>query len=99
MGVVISLDRRSEVVEVPRSRLSAAAENAVAASRMASEAIDRALSHLWSGNRAGAIHELHRIGFELQGRAEALAALTRLADSAPAICPDDAASPGHGAAA
>lgn len=99
MNNVIRFDRRSEMIEVPRSRMSAAAENAVAASRMASDAIERAIAHLWGGNRAAAIHELQRIGFELQGRAEALSALAQLAESAPTICPDNAATPGHGRAA
>lgn len=79
----VDQDARSQVVHVTRAALSAASENALAASDMASAAIDRALGHAWSGNRAALVNELGRIGFELQGRREALAQLTRFAEYAP----------------
>lgn len=95
---VIYLDGRSASIHVPRASLSAAAEDALAASRMAQEAIERAERHIWSGHRAGVLHELGRIGFELQARLEALSSLTTLAESS-ATCPDHQAKPGHGRAA
>ena len=77
-------DRRSQVVHVTRSTLREA-ENALAASDMANAALDRALGHAFGGNRAALVNELNRIGFELQGRREALAALSRFAEWAP-VC-------------
>lgn len=99
--VIPLFDRRSEQVAVSRAALSAASENALASNRSAQEAVDRALSHVWANQRAAAVHELSRIGFELQGRLEALANLTRMAEAAPALteCPDGVAAPSHGAAA
>ena len=94
---VIYMDRRSAGIHVARSTLAAAAEDALAASRMAQSAIERAERHAWSGHRAGVIHELGRIGFELQARLEALSTLTELAESS-ATCPDHQAKPGHGRA-
>ena len=84
-GKVISLadhDRRSQVVHVTRSSLREA-ENALAASDMADAAVERALGHAFSGNRAALVNELNRIGFELQGRRKALATLSRFAEYAP----------------
>jgi hypothetical protein len=95
---LIYLDRRSETIHVSRSALSAASENALAGSRMAHNAIEKALDHVWGNNRAGVIHELGRALFEIDGRLEALLNLTNLAEST-AECPDDIAQLGHGAAA
>lgn len=99
LAPIIPIDRRSQQIVVSRSALSAAAENALAASRLAEEAIQRAIGHLFADNRAAAVNELNRIGFELQGRAEALEHLTALAEKAPTYCPDEITEPGHGRAA
>lgn len=91
MGTVSRIDRRTVEVHVPRGSLSRAAENALAGSRMAQDAIERATDHIVAGDDAAALHELGRIGFELQGRTKALMALTRLAEQATA-CPESAAA-------
>jgi hypothetical protein len=95
---LIYLDRRSETIHVSRSALSAASENALAGSDMALSAIDRAVGHVWSGNRAALLNELGRIGFELTERRDALANLTRMAEESH-TCPDHITEPGHGKAA
>lgn len=73
----------SPVVHVTRAALSAAAENALAASDMAEAAIARAEGHAFGGNRAALVNELNRVGFELAHRREALTRLTRMAETAP----------------
>lgn len=98
MGSVTSIDRRVEQIHVKRSALGVAVENAAAANAMIAAAIDKALSHAWSGNRAGVVHELGRIGFEAQARHAALLVLTNLSETAT-VCPDGIAAPNHGAAA
>ena len=95
---VIRMDRRTVAIHVPRAALAAASENALAASRNVADALERAQAYIWTGNRAGLVHELSRIGHEVEGRTEALANLARLAESA-AECPDGVAAPSHGAAA
>lgn len=95
---LIRFDRRSVQIQVSRAALSAAAENAHAANANARDAIDRALGHVFAGNRAGIIHELERIGFEVGERTTALTHLTNLAETATA-CPDHVTAPGHGRAA
>jgi len=94
-------DRRSEQISVSRAALSAASESALAATRNAADALERAMGHVWAGHRAGAVHELERAGFELAERLPHLLVLTRMADSTPAIneCPDHIAEIGHGGAA
>jgi len=93
-------DRRSEQISVPRAALSAASESALAASRNAADALERALGHVWSGHRAGAVHELERAGFELEQRLPHLLVLTRMAEDSAALtdCPDHVADFGHGKA-
>ena len=98
MGKVISIDARTELVHVKRSALNVAAENAHAANQNARDAIERAMQHIWSGNRAAAINALNRVGFEVGERTAALMALTGLAETAVA-CPDRLTTPGHGRAA
>lgn len=98
MGRVISIDGRLEVVHVKRSALGVAAENAAAANNSARDAIERAIGHAFANNRAGVIHELGRIGFEIQERTDALLTLTALAETAT-HCPDSIEAPGHGQAA
>lgn len=95
---VISLHPRVEEIHVKRSAISVAAENAQAANQNARDALDRAAQHIWSGNRAAAIHALGRIGFEVQARTDALMALTNLSEQA-AVCPDGIADINHGNAA
>lgn len=95
---VIRIDRRTAQIHVNRAALSAAAEDAHAANQSARDAIDRAVQAVWSGNRGAAIHALGRIGFEVQARTDALAALTQIAEQA-AACPDQQVAPGHGRAA
>lgn len=78
-------DRRSEQISVSRAALSAASENSLAASKSIADAVDRAMACVWANNRAGAIHNLERIGFEAQARSEALSKLTNIAERAPAL--------------
>ena len=78
-------DHRTEQVAVPRAALSAAAENAVGASRSAADALERALGHIFASNRAGAVHEIERARFELDQRLPNLLVLTRLSEDAPAL--------------
>lgn len=82
MAEVIRIDRRSTEIHVTRAALSAASENALAGSRMAQDAIDRAIDHLCNGQNEAALHQLGRIAFELQGRMAALRELTQLAEEA-----------------
>jgi hypothetical protein len=89
----------SDDIVVRRAALSAAAENAAAASRNAQDAVERALGCAWANNRAGLIRELERIGFELGERLPNLLSLTRLAEESPAHCPDKHVGSGHGRAA
>ncbi len=95
---VVSIRRRTEAIHVKRVLVARAAENALAANQSARDAIERATQHIWSGNRAGALHELGRMGFEVGERTEALMELTRIAEQAVA-CPDGLAQVGHGSAA
>jgi hypothetical protein len=97
-ATVTSIRLRTEEIHVKRVALARASENALAASRSAQDAADRAAQHLWSGNRAGVLHALGRIGFELEARTAALMALTHVAETATA-CPDGIAAPNHGEAA
>lgn len=98
MTNVVRIDRRTDSIHVPRASLSGPAENAAAANSMVIDAVDRALNHVWSGNRVGVIHELGRIGFEAQERHAALLNLTRLAETA-VVCPDNKRGSPHGRAA
>ena len=82
---IIPFDRRSEQVAVSRAALSAASENAAAASQSVQDAVDRALGHVWAGNRAGVVRELERIGFETAERLPQLLILTKLSEEAPAL--------------
>jgi len=93
-------DRRSEQISVSRAALSAASESALAASRSAVDALERAMGHVWSSNRAGVVHELERAGFELGERLPHLLVLTRMAEESAALtdCPDHIAEFGHGKA-
>jgi hypothetical protein len=78
-------DKRTEQVAVPRAALSAASENSLAASRNIQDAVDRCIGHVFAGQRAAALHQLERIGFEAGQRNEALANLTSLAETAPRL--------------
>lgn len=98
-ATIIPIDRRSQQVIVSRATLSHAAENALAAHRTAAEAVERASRHIFAGNRAAAIHELGRAGFELQESTGPMATLAAIAESAPTYCPDAITDPGHGRAA
>lgn len=98
MGTVTRIDRRTAQISVPRALLSAAAEDAHAANENARDAIKRAEQHIWSGDRAAALHALGRIGFEIQERTAALMTLTSITEQATA-CPDGQVGAPHGAAA
>lgn len=78
---------RTDKIAVPRSLVRQAAEDAVAASDMASAALGRALQHFYQGNRSALLNELGRIGFELQEHRAAAAVLAGFADVQPPSTP------------
>jgi hypothetical protein len=97
--IIPLFDTRSEKVVVSRSALSAAGENGVASTKLATDALERAVDHIFHGDRAAAINAIGRAAFEIQERLPNLLTLTKLAEEAPAWCPDETAAPGHGRAA
>lgn len=78
---------RTDRIAVPRSLVRQAAEDAVAASDMASAAVNRALQHFYQGNRPALLNELGRIGFELQAHRASAAVLAGFADVQPPTTP------------
>ena len=83
---------RTDSIAVPRSLVRQAAEDAVAASDMASAAVDRALQHFYQGNRSALLNELNRIGYELQEHRSAAAVLAGFADVQPPTTPTEIAA-------
>ena len=88
---LLRMDRRSVDIHVSRSLLSEAAENALAGTRMVQEAVERAMTHIALGEERAAIHQLGRIGFEMENRLAALMTLTEIAEQAD-ICQAAAAA-------
>lgn len=84
-------DRRTTTIAVPRSLVRQAAEDAVAASDMASAAVSRALTHFYRNNRVALLNELNRIGFELQEHRASAAVLAGFADVQPPTTPIESA--------
>jgi hypothetical protein len=77
----------TDKIAVPRSLVRQAAEDAVAASDMATAAVGRALQYFYQGNRSALLNELGRIGFELQEHRSAAAVLAGFADVQPPNTP------------
>lgn len=83
---------RTDSIAVPRALVRQAAEDAVAASDMASAALSRALQHFYRGERSALVNELNRIGFELQAHRGAAAVLAGFADVEPPTTPTEIAA-------
>lgn len=81
---------RTDRIAVPRALVRQAAEDAVAASDMASAAVGRALQFFYLNNRASLLNELNRIGFELQEHRHSAALLAGFADVEPPTSPEPA---------
>lgn len=65
-------DRRTRSIVLPLAHLRQAAEDAIGAGDMATEAADRAAALVWTGNKVALINQLNRVAFELAARREAL---------------------------
>ena len=83
---------KTESISIPRSLVRQAAEDAVAASDMATAAVGRALQHFYRDDRSSLLNELNRIGFELQEHRSAAAVLAGFADAQPPTTPSDIAA-------